>query len=103
MTRTRALRSIVPLVTWQPAMTPTLPTLNSARMTARRVRTETGIGQLHVSVSSVAVELAQKIFSDLAGHSALVIGAASIAHLVLYCGANRQEACRNWSNVTTPT
>lgn len=54
-----------------------------ARMTARRVRTETGIGQLHVSVSSVAVELARKIFSDLAGHSALVIGAGDTGFLTL--------------------
>ena len=54
-----------------------------ARVTARRVRTETGIGQLHVSVSSVAVELAQKIFSNLAGHSALVIGAGETGLLTL--------------------
>jgi glutamyl-tRNA reductase len=54
-----------------------------ARMTAKRVRTETGIGQLHVSVSSVAVELAEKIFSSLSGRSALVVGAGETGMLTL--------------------
>ncbi len=46
---------------------------------ARRVRTETGIGTMAVSVSSVAVELARKIFGDLDGLSVLLIGAGEMA------------------------
>ncbi len=54
-----------------------------ARSVAKRVRTETGIGQYHVSVASVAVELAGKIFSSLEGRSALVIGAGDTSVLTL--------------------
>ena len=46
---------------------------------ARRVRNETGIGKMAVSVSYVAVELARKIFGDLEGLSVLVIGAGEMA------------------------
>ncbi|HTY87878.1 MAG TPA: glutamyl-tRNA reductase [Candidatus Acidoferrum sp.] len=42
---------------------------------AKHVRTETNIQRGSVSVASVAVELAEKIFSSLAGHDVLVIGA----------------------------
>ena len=54
-----------------------------ARQAAKRVRHETGIGEGHVSVASVAVELAEKIFGRLAGRSAMVIGAGDIALLTL--------------------
>jgi glutamyl-tRNA reductase len=54
-----------------------------ARQAAKRVRSETGIGELHVSVASVAVELAEKIFGRLAGRSAMVVGAGEIAELTL--------------------
>lgn len=46
---------------------------------ARRVRSETGIGRMAVSVSYVAVELARKIFGDLDGRSVLLIGAGEMA------------------------
>ncbi len=43
--------------------------------TAKHIRTETGIQRGSVSVGSVAVELAEKIFSTLADRHVLVIGA----------------------------
>ncbi len=46
---------------------------------ARRVRNETEIGKMAVSVSYVAVELARKIFGDLDGLSVLLIGAGEMA------------------------
>jgi glutamyl-tRNA reductase len=42
---------------------------------AKQIRTETNIQRGSVSVSSVAVELAGKIFSSLPGHPVMVIGA----------------------------
>jgi len=42
---------------------------------AKHIRTETNIQRGSVSVASVAVELAEKIFSDLAARSVLVLGA----------------------------
>ncbi len=42
---------------------------------AKQVRTETGIQRGSVSVASVAVELAEKVFSSLHGHEVMVIGA----------------------------
>ncbi len=42
---------------------------------AKQIRTETNIQRGSVSVGSVAVELAQKIFSSLARHQVMVIGA----------------------------
>ncbi|MDC0683166.1 glutamyl-tRNA reductase [Sorangium atrum] len=45
----------------------------------KRVRTETAIGAGQVSVSSVAIDLARQIFADLAGHTALLIGAGDMA------------------------
>src|SRR5882724_707787 len=46
---------------------------------AKRVRTETAIGAGQVSVSSVAVDLARQIFGDLAGRTALLLGAGEMA------------------------
>ncbi len=48
---------------------------------AKRVRTETKIGNRAVSVSSVAVELARKIFETLEGKTALLIGAGEMIEL----------------------
>lgn len=48
---------------------------------AKRVRTETGICEAAVSVSYAAVELAKKIFHDLAGTRVLLIGAGEMAEL----------------------
>jgi glutamyl-tRNA reductase len=42
---------------------------------AKHIRTETNIQRGSVSVGSVAVELAEKIFTTLAGHQVMVIGA----------------------------
>lgn len=48
---------------------------------AKRVRTETGIASHAVSISYAAVELARKIFGDLAGKKILLIGAGEMAEL----------------------
>jgi len=55
--------------------------LSRAVAAARRVRTETAIGRGAVSLSSVAVELARKVLGDLAGRTALLIGAGEMATL----------------------
>ncbi len=47
----------------------------------KRVRTETGIAESAVSVSYAAVELAKKIFQNLAGKTVLLIGAGEMAKL----------------------
>jgi len=57
--------------------------LEQAFHVAKRVRTETGIANSAVSVSSAAVELARKIFGDLSGRSVLIIGAGEMAELAL--------------------
>ena len=48
---------------------------------AKRVRTETGISEAAVSISYAAVELAKKIFHELDGKKALLIGAGEMAEL----------------------
>ncbi|HEY3827036.1 MAG TPA: glutamyl-tRNA reductase [Bryobacteraceae bacterium] len=48
---------------------------------AKRVRTETGIGQMAVSVSYAAVELARTIFGSLNGHSVMIIGSGKMGEL----------------------
>lgn len=48
---------------------------------AKRVRTETKIAEMAVSVSYAAVELAKKIFSDLAHRTVLLVGAGEMAKL----------------------
>ncbi len=48
---------------------------------AKRVRNETAIGTSAVSVASVAVELAQKIFGSLRGRSIYLIGAGKMSEL----------------------
>lgn len=53
--------------------------LTSAFRIAKRVRQETGIGQMAVSISYVAVELAKKIFGDLSGRSILIVGAGKMS------------------------
>jgi glutamyl-tRNA reductase len=46
---------------------------------AKRVRTETALGAGTVSISSVAVDLASKIFGDLSAHAVLLVGAGEMA------------------------
>lgn len=48
---------------------------------AKRVRTETRIGEHAVSVSSAAVELAKKIFQDLSAKTVLILGAGEMSEL----------------------
>lgn len=55
--------------------------LHKTFQVAKRVRTETNIGGAAVSVSYAAVQLAKKIFDDLGGLSALMIGAGEMAEL----------------------
>jgi glutamyl-tRNA reductase len=60
--------------------------LQSAFRIAKRVRSETSIGEYPVSVSSAAVELVRKIFGDLQKVSLLIVGAgkmgeAAVRHL----------------------
>jgi glutamyl-tRNA reductase len=48
---------------------------------AKRVRSETGIGQMAVSVSYAAVELARKIFGTLSDRTILIAGAGKMSEL----------------------
>ncbi len=48
---------------------------------AKRVRTDTKIAEMAVSVSYAAVELAKKIFSDLSGQTVLLVGAGEMGKL----------------------
>ena len=48
---------------------------------AKRVRSETGVAQNPVSISSVAVELARKIFEDLTDKTVLLVGAGEMGEL----------------------
>lgn len=54
---------------------------HKAFKTAKRVRNETMIGAYAVSVSSSAVELAQKIFGDLTAKTVLLVGAGNMGEL----------------------
>jgi glutamyl-tRNA reductase len=55
--------------------------MNRAFAVAKRVRSETGISQSAVSISFAAVELARKIFGDLAGKTVMIIGASKMGEL----------------------
>lgn len=59
------------------------PLFQHAFRTAKRVRAETEIGRYPVSISSVAVQLAQRIFDRLEERRVLVIGAGEMAELAL--------------------
>ena len=48
---------------------------------AKKIRTETGIGEHAVSIPYAAVELAKKIFGDLDGLRVLLVGAGKIGEL----------------------
>ncbi|MGB6729383.1 MAG: glutamyl-tRNA reductase, partial [Terracidiphilus sp.] len=49
--------------------------LQSAFSAAKKARSETGIGSNSVSIASVAVELARKIFGSLNGRTVFLVGA----------------------------
>jgi glutamyl-tRNA reductase len=57
------------------------PLLQRAFSVAKRVRTETQIGSSSVSIASVAVELARKIFGSLEGRTLLLVGAGKMSEL----------------------
>lgn len=50
---------------------------------AKRVRTETGIGDNAVSISYAAIELGKKIFGSLEGKQVLLVGAGEMAELAV--------------------
>jgi len=54
------------------------PLLQAAFRAAKRVRSETNIGEFSVSVSSAAVELARKILGELDRKSILIVGAGKM-------------------------
>jgi glutamyl-tRNA reductase len=69
---------------------------------AKRVRTDTEIARHAVSVSYAAVELARKIFAELAGKAVLLIGAGEMGqlaarHLVEHGAFPIYVANRTWS------
>ncbi len=55
--------------------------LHKAFSVAKRVRTETAVASSAVSISYAAVELAKRIFGDMHGHKALLVGAGEMAEL----------------------
>src|SRR5437660_4980592 len=55
--------------------------LTRAFAVAKRVRTETAVGSSAVSVASVAVELAKKIFGNLKGKHVYLVGAGKMSEL----------------------
>lgn len=91
--------------------------LQAAFRVAKRVRSETNIGEYSVSVSSAAVELIRKIFGDLQKKSILVVGAGKMGETAIrYLAAtgakaiylaNRtaetaQELARNYHGIAVP-
>jgi glutamyl-tRNA reductase len=58
------------------------PALNrlfqAAFSAAKRVRSETRIGENAVSIASAAVSLARRVYSDLSAHTALMVGAGDM-------------------------
>lgn len=63
------------------------PMLNAlfqyAQKAAKRVRTETGITEGHISVSSVAVDFVKQVFDRFSDKTVLVIGAGKMGRLTL--------------------
>ena len=70
-----AAKSAGTVVGWLEAL------LARAFRVAKRVRSETGIGQMAVSVSYAAVELARKIFGSLSGRTIMIVGAGKMSEL----------------------
>jgi len=70
---------------------------------AKKVRRETGIGDNAVSISYAAIELANKIFSDLSTKTVLLLGAGEMAelaveHLISHNVKQIQVANRTFEN-----
>ncbi len=74
---------------WEASRAQAGPVLHRLFQTAlhvgSRVRTETGIGRGTASAASAGVAVAGKIFGDLAGKSALILGAGDMAELAATC------------------
>lgn len=61
---------------------------------AKRVRSETRIGEGSVSISSIAVDLAERIFGDLSKLSVLLVGAGEMAEAALRSLRKQTRAVR---------
>ena len=61
---------------------------------AKRVRTETGIAEGTVSISSIASQLAKKIFGDLSGRKVLLLGAGEMGEAAARSLANTGAVLR---------
>jgi glutamyl-tRNA reductase len=57
--------------------------LHKTFFVAKRIRTETGIGDSAVSISYAAIELGRKIFGNLEGREVLLVGAGEMAELAV--------------------
>jgi len=80
--------------------------LQRAFSVAKKVRTETQIGSSSVSIASVAVDLAKKIFGSLEGTRVLIVGAGKMselaarqliahgAHSIMVANRTRERAAR---------
>jgi glutamyl-tRNA reductase len=55
--------------------------MQSAFSAAKKARTETGIGANSVSIASVAVDMARRIFGSLEGRTAFLVGAGKMSQL----------------------
>ena len=74
---------------WEASRSQAGPVLHRLFQTAlhvgSRVRTETALGMGTASAASAAVAVAGKIFGDLAGRTALILGAGDMAELAATC------------------
>ena len=75
--------------------------LQGAFTAAKRVRTETEIGSSSVSIASVAVDLARRIFGSLEGKRVLLVGAGKMSelaarHLMQHGADSIMVANRTW-------
>jgi glutamyl-tRNA reductase len=74
---------------WQASRAQAGPVLHrlfqSALHVGSRIRTETALGTGTASAASAAVAVAGKIFGDLAGRTALILGAGDMAELAATC------------------
>src|SRR3989475_12093786 len=74
---------------WEASRAQAGPVLHRLFQTAlhvgSRVRTETGLGMGTASVASAGVAVAGKIFCDLAGRRAVILGAGGMAELAATC------------------
>jgi glutamyl-tRNA reductase len=59
------------------------PLFQNAFKTAKRVHSETDVCRGRVSVSSLAVEFAEKVFDDLSSKTVMIVGAGETAELAL--------------------